>query len=238
MKLLYLYSKLFKRLHGTCVINSLIDKSSLVGINCNIVGTKMGRYSYCGSDCQIVNTDIGSFCSISDHVFIGGAEHPMNIMSSSPVFQDVRHSGPKKRFARYKLPKSKKTIIGNDVWIGHAATIRQGVFVGDGAVIGSNALVTKDVPQYAIVGGVPARIIKFRFSQEIIARLKDIQWWSLPDEEITKRIDLWNIEAPTLEDLDRFFPRKKLGGGKFLTFARLSCRFDSKGSTFVERRVA
>lgn len=206
MKLLYLYSKIFKRLHGTCVINSTIDKSSLVGVSCNVVGSQMSKYSYCGSDCQIVNTLIGSFCSISDHVFIGGAEHPMYRVSSSPVFLNVRHSGPKKRFARFHSPKSKKTIIGNDVWIGHAATIKQGVVVGNGAVVGSNTLVTKDVPPYAIVGGVPARIIKYRFPQNVIARLEEIQWWNLPDEEITKRIELWHIKNPTLEDIDRFFP--------------------------------
>ena len=185
MNLSYYYGKLMKKLQGTCVINSNISPSSIVGSNCNVRGSSFGRYSYCGNDCQIVNTDIGSYCSLSDHVFIGGAEHPIDWMSTSPVFQNVRHSGPRKRFAKFALPTSNRTVIGNDVWIGHGVTIKQGVSIGDGAVVGSNALVTKDVPPYAVVGGVPAKLIKYRFPQEVIDRLEEIKWWNLPDEKIS-----------------------------------------------------
>lgn len=208
MKLSYLYGKLMKKLQGTCVINSNIDKTSVVGKNCNVVGVRMSRYSYFGNDCQIVNAEIGAFCSISDHVFIGGAEHPLDWVSTSPVFQNTRHSGPSKRFAKFDLPKSKKTIIGNDVWIGHGVTIKQGVVIGNGAVIGSNALVSKCVPPYTIVGGVPAKTIRLRFSQEVIDRLEEIQWWNLPDEKITEVVDLFHIKNPSLEDINRHFPEK------------------------------
>lgn len=207
MRLSYLYGKLLKKIQGKCIIHSVIDSTSVIGTGCNIVSTVMKKYSYCGGDCQMVNVEIGAYCSISDHVFIGGAEHPMDWVSTSPVFQNVRHSGPKKRFAMFDLPKSKKTIIGNDVWIGHGVTIKQGVTIGSGAVVGSNALVTKNVPPYAIVGGVPAKIIKFRFPQEVINRLEEVQWWNLPDEEITKRIDLFHIKNPSLEDINQYFPK-------------------------------
>ena len=201
-----IYAKIVDRLRGKAIRGSRIHKTSTINQGCNIVDTTMDRYSYCGSDCQIVSCDIGAFCSISDHVFIGGAEHPIYWISTSPVFQETRHSGPRKRFSRFKLPKTLRTTIGCDVWIGHGATIKQGVRIGHGAIVGSNALVTKDVPPYAIVGGVPARVLKFRFSEEIIQRLLETKWWLATDEQIMKCIDLFHIKNPTLEDLNRYFP--------------------------------
>ena len=194
-----------KKLQGTCIVDCDIDNTSVVGLSCNVVGSTVSRFSYCGNDCQIVNAEIGSFCSISDHVFIGGAEHPMDRVSTSPVFQNVRHSGPSKRFAKFDLPRARKTYIGNDVWIGHGVTIKQGVAIGNGAVVGSNALVTKNVPPYAVVGGVPAKLIKYRFPQEVIDRLEEIQWWDLPEERINEVVDLFSINNPSLEDINRFF---------------------------------
>ena len=84
-----------------------------------------------------------------------------------------------------------------------------GVNIGDGAVIGAGTVVSKNIPPYAIVGGIPAKVIKYRFSPEIIERLLEIKWWNLPDEEITRIKDLFHIPNPTLEDLDRYFPKEK-----------------------------
>ncbi len=183
---LYLYAKIINRLHGKAIRDSKIHSTAYVGYGCNIIKLQMGRYSYIGHDSEVLCAEIGDFCSISDHVYIGGAEHPMEWVSTSPVFQNVRHSGPTKRFAKFDLPALKKTIIGSDVWIGHGVTIKQGVNIGHGAVIGSNALVTKDVPPYAVVGGVPAKIIKYRFDEETIAALLKSEWWKWSDEKIAQ----------------------------------------------------
>lgn len=80
-----------------------------------------------------------------------------------------------------------------------------GVSISDGAIVAAGAVVTKDVPPFAVVGGVPAKVIKYRFSEDVIKRLMEIQWWNLPDEDITKRIDLWHKSNPTLEDINEYF---------------------------------
>ena len=84
-----------------------------------------------------------------------------------------------------------------------------GVNIGDGAIVAAGAVVTKDIPPFAVVGGVPAKVIKYRFPQEMIERLEEIKWWDLPDEELTKVIDLFHKPNPSLEDLYRFFPLSK-----------------------------
>ena len=145
----------------------------------------MGRHSYIGTDSWVINAEIGSFCSIADNVYIGGAMHPMDWCSTSPVFQNIKHSSSKKHYATHDWnPYSEKATIGNDVWIGHGAVINQGVIIGDGAVIGSNAVVTKDVPPYAVAAGVPAKILKYRFDEETISKLLKSKWWDLPDDEL------------------------------------------------------
>lgn len=185
MSLKYLYAKFFKLiLRGKCVVNCKCDKSAVVMSGVNFVNSTLGKCSYVGYDSEIINTDIGNFCSIANYVFIGGAEHPMQWVSTSPVFQNVRHSGPTKRYAKHGLPKSKRTVIENDVWIAHGAIIKAGVKIGNGAVVGAGAIVTKDVPPYAIVAGNPAKIIRYRFDEDIIQGLLKTEWWNLPDDKI------------------------------------------------------
>lgn len=187
MNLTYLYGKFFKKIvRGKCVINSDIHKTAKVNSGSTIVDSKIGRYSYTCYDDEIVNCEIGQFCSISDEVVIGGAEHPMEWVSTSPVFQNVKHSGPNKKFSEFDFEGIKKTVVGNDVWIGKRAIIKAGVTISDGAVVGNGAVVTKDVPPYAVVAGVPAKVIKYRFDDETIQALLQSEWWNMTDEELGK----------------------------------------------------
>ena len=196
MMLSYLYAKFFKRiLRGKSIRNSCIDKTSVVNSGCNVCNVEMGKHSYCGYDCEIYDAKIGNYCSIAGQVHIGGSEHPISWVSTSPVFQDAGRSDPPKRFVKKDIPAPKKTIVGNDVWIGFGAIIKQGVTIGDGAVVASGAVVTKDVAPYSIVGGCPAKHIKFRFSENIINDMLAIKWWDLSDVDISKVAEY--IDNPT-----------------------------------------
>lgn len=184
---LYYYSKFVKKiLRGKSLYSSSIDKTAKINSGCSLFNSSIGRYSYLGYDCEIINTEIGSFCSLSSGIHIGLAQHPIDWVSTSPVFQDVSNSSVKGRFAKLELPKPKRTRVGHDVWIGTNAIIKAGVNVGTGAVIASGAIVTKDVPPYAIVGGCPAKVIRFRFDEEIIKELLQSKWWELSESDLLK----------------------------------------------------
>lgn len=183
MKPVYLLVKLFKKLRGSAIRNSHIHKSSKVESGSHIVNTVFGKHSFCGYDCEIINCNIGSFCSIANNVVIGGGKHPMEWVSTSPVFYEGRDS-VKAKFSTHKRESAKITYIGHDVWIGERAIIKQGVRIGDGAVVGMGSVVTKDVEPYSIVAGCPAKIIKKRFSEDICNELLSIKWWDFSDEKL------------------------------------------------------
>lgn len=180
----FLWSKFMLRLRGSSIRSSQIHPTARIYSGCNINTCMVGRYTYISYDTWAKDTQIGSFCSISDHVFIGGDNHPVDWASMSPVFQRVGNSGSTVRFSQHELPPHPRTCIGHDVWIGHGAQVQAGVTVGHGAVVAGGAVVTRDVPPYAIVGGVPARIIHYRFDEDTIAALLASHWWELPDDQL------------------------------------------------------
>lgn len=181
----YYYSKFVKKiLRGKSIFNSKIDKTATVNSGCSVFKSSIGRGSYLGYDCEIINTDIGAFCSLASGIHIGLAEHPIYWVSTSPVFQDVVNSSVNIKYAQLPSLPSKRTIIENDVWIGTNVIIKAGVKICNGAVVASGSVVTKDVEPYAIVGGCPARLIKFRFDSDMIQRLLASQWWLLDDKTL------------------------------------------------------
>lgn len=187
MTISYIYAKIFKKiLRGKAIYNSVIDTTTKVNSGSSIVNSKLGRYNNIGYDNELNNVEMGSFCSLSDHVFIGGDEHPLDWVSTSPVFEGIKHSGPNRKFASFEVPETLRTVIGNDVWIAHGVCVKAGVTVGSGAVIGTGAVVTKDVPPYAIVAGNPAKIIRYRFDDNTIDKLLKSEWWLLEDEDLEK----------------------------------------------------
>ena len=150
----------------------------------------IGKSTYTGEFCTIKHCQIGKYCSISWNVSIGGANHQMERLSTIPLHR-VFHE---QVFESYKSFEDEKLVIGNDVWIASNVCILRGVSIGDGAIIGAGSVVTKDVPPYAIVCGVPAKIIKYRFNDNIIKELLKISWWDLSDDKLNLIKDFFNKE--------------------------------------------
>lgn len=154
-----------KALHGENIqihSGSRVDSTSEIGGN-----------TYIGCYCYITRAKIGRYVSIANNVSIGQGEHQLDRISTSSMF--------------YKNPWHELTLeqceISSDVWIGVDAVILRGVKIGTGAVVAANAVVTKDVPDYAVVAGIPARIIKYRFSEYQISKILASKWWEKKPED-------------------------------------------------------
>jgi acetyltransferase-like isoleucine patch superfamily enzyme len=189
--ILYYLSKFLKKARFSAIKNSKIDSTSKVESGSLIINSIFGKYSYCGYNCEIINTEIGSFCSISNDVKIGGEQHPLNWVSTSPVFYKGRDSINFK-FSSFDKPTPKQTIIDSDVWIGSNVLIKQGVKIGVGSVIGMGSVVTKDVKPYSIIAGNPAVLIRKRFDDATIEILLKSSWWKLTNEEMMKIAKYFN----------------------------------------------
>ena len=150
--------------------NVIIRRGAEVGVRVSI-----GDYSYIsGPRSYVEEAIIGKYCSIARQTIIGVSGHNYNWLTTSPIIANCSYSLINED-VYYKQKAA--PIIGNDVWIGMNAIINRGIIIGDGAVIASGAVVTKDVNPYSIVGGNPAKHIKYRFSKEIIEQLLIIKWW-------------------------------------------------------------
>ncbi|MER0041307.1 MULTISPECIES: CatB-related O-acetyltransferase [unclassified Pseudomonas] len=189
-------AKLFKKARLAAIKESSVHSSSKLESGTFFFQSCMDRHSFCGYDCEVHHARIGAFTSIANGVVIGGARHPMEWVSMSPVFYAGRDS-VKTKFAEHMLPAPKGVVIGNDVWVGRSAVILDGVVIGHGAVVGAGAVVVKDVLPYSIVAGNPARLIRLRFEEPVIEKLLASEWWSFSEERLK---DL----GSTFNDVDTF----------------------------------
>lgn len=197
----YYFSKLFRKIAGMPSINnSNIHKTAKVGAYSSMTDSSMGKYSYIGDNTLVSCTNIGSFTSISSNCAIGGGAHPMEWVSTSPVFTSHR-SILRFNFAKHKYEPYKRTEIGNDVWVGAHCLIKSGVKISDGAVVGMGSVVTKDIGPYEIWAGNPAHLIRKRFSDDVISDLLKSEWWNWDDNKIQKYADLFNDTSKFINEI-------------------------------------
>ncbi len=159
------------------VYNSHVGVCSRICAFTKFSNSTIGNYSFIGPHSLINNTSFGSYCSVGMNVKSGLGFHPAKFISTSPVFYK-KTSVLKVSFVQDdKFNDYKRTDVGNDVWIGADALLIDGIKIGHGAIVGAKSVVTKDVPPYAIVAGIPAKIIKFRFDEIIVEKLLELEWW-------------------------------------------------------------
>lgn len=143
-----------------------------------------GSFSYVNEQSLMRSVRVGRFTSIGPHFLCGYGEHPSDLVSTSPVFYSTRNQCGVSFADRDYFSEASETSIGHDVWIGTRVFVRDGVRIGSGAILAAGAVVVKDVPDYAIVGGVPARVIRFRFAEEARRALLEIEWWNWSEEKL------------------------------------------------------
>jgi acetyltransferase-like isoleucine patch superfamily enzyme len=171
----------------------------------------VGAFTYVNADGSFTRTSIGRYCAIANQVCCGPGQHFTHALSTHPFIYDPEDgSAALGRFPAYRrilgtrpitltdpLPDwytKAKVVVGHDVWIGFRAVINLGVKIGHGAVIAANAVVTKDVDPYTIVGGVPARPIRRRFDTVTIDRLLELQWWDYDMAQVTASVDYGKVD--------------------------------------------
>lgn len=176
---------------GATVLDSTLGRYTEIGPGSRILNVELGDYSYCDRYADLANTVVGKFSNIAGFVRIGATDHPLDKATlhhfsyrSAKYWDDIEDDAD--WFAKRR---SRRATIGHDTWIGHAAQVKPEVTVGHGAVVAAGAIVTKDVPAYAIVAGVPARVIRLRQPAGIAERMMNLAWWDWDHAVLRDRMD-------------------------------------------------
>ena len=181
-----LYDKLLSIRRKSIIVNSKLGHKVFISKNSYLANSNINDFSSIGRNSTVINSEVGKYCSVSWNVTIGATSHDYTKISSH-AFPYIRRFG----FVNFNKRIITKTKVGNDVWLGANAIILPGLTIGDGAVIAAGAVVTKDVPPYSIMAGIPAKVIKSRFDEETVNRLMDLKWWDLSHEVLKSNIELW-----------------------------------------------
>ncbi len=207
-KTYYKINSIYPRRYKNSKIESYIVHESILGeeliIKQDVVISDtlqhIGSYSYIGNRVEILNCDkIGRFVSISHDVKIGLENHKLDGLGTSPIFYSKQRGWTDVNY----LEKQKPASIGDDVLISANAMVMSGIKIGTGAVVGAGAFVNKDVPPYAIVAGVPAKIIRYRFDEATIESLLKSEWWKWDKTELLKYRNAFNDAKIFVEQIER-----------------------------------
>ncbi len=198
------------RIHPTAELKGCrLGRYVVVGERVVLREVTVGDFSYFERHGEAIYTQVGRFCSIAANTRINALDHPMERVTTHKVSyrpnEYFRYLGVDDAFREQR--RAKRVTIANDVWIGHGAVVMPGINVGDGAVIGANAVVTRDVEPFAIVAGVPARHLRWRFSEAIRRRIADLAWWNSSPSDLVDMVP--DMQAMAVEAfLDKWEGRR------------------------------
>lgn len=195
-------------IHGDCdVVDSTFGRFTEIGRGSRVAHSGIGDYSYCDRYCDIANADVGKFANIASFVRIGATDHPLDRASlhhflyrSADYWDDI--SADAEWFERRR---ARRAVIGHDTWLGHNAQVKPEVTIGDGAVVASGAVVTRDVAPYTIVAGIPARPIRQRQPPDIAERLIALGWWDWDHDRLRDALEDFR-SLPVEAFLERYEP--------------------------------
>ena len=152
-----------------------------VGARTKVAESSFGDYSYVVNDSDIIYATIGRFCSIASHTRLNPGNHPLDrVMLSHVGYRSSAYGMGPDDSTFFEWRRASPVVLGHDVWVGHGAVVLPGVSIGNGAAVGAGAIVTKNVPPFAVVVGNPARVLRLRFAPDVVDALQRIAWWDWP----------------------------------------------------------